>query len=68
MPEITDALREGKRLRIIATALEFLHCERTDSAVIAIPGTDPQQYVAIGTAATIGKLLEIDKPAEGGAA
>jgi hypothetical protein len=62
MNQLTDSLRHGKRLRVIASALELLHHERADSAAIAIPGTEPQQYVAIGTAATIAKLLEIDEP------
>jgi len=61
MTEITDALREGKRLRLLATALELLQHERIDSAVIEIPGTDPQRYVVIGTAETIGKLLKDDE-------
>lgn len=57
--QITDVLRDSKRLRLIATALELLHFERDDSAVIPIPGTDPQRYVTIGTAATVAQLLEI---------
>ena len=63
MTQITHPLHSAKRLRLLAGALELLHCESADSAVILIPGSEPPRYVAIGTAATIGKLLEIDEPA-----
>lgn len=63
MTQITNALHDAKRLRLLACALELLQHERIDSAVIAIPATEPPRFVAIGTAATIAKLLEIDVPA-----
>ena len=56
-----EALRDAKRLRLIATALEFLQYEKSNSAAIPIPGTTPQRYVMIGGAATVAKLLEIDQ-------
>lgn len=56
-----EAMRDAKRLRLIATALEFLQYEKSDSAAIPIPGTTPQRYVMIGGAATVAKLLEIDQ-------
>lgn len=59
MNQITDTLRDSKRLRLIATALELMQYERTDSAVIPILGTEPQRYVVVGTAETVARLLEI---------
>lgn len=61
MNEVIEALREAKRIRLLATALELMRYEGTDSAVIPIPGAAPQRYVTVGTAATVAKLLEIDQ-------
>ena len=63
MNEIINALREGKKLRLIATVIELLQYEKVDSAVIPIPGTLPPRYIAIGTTATVAKLLEIGQGA-----
>ena len=64
MNEIINALHEGKRLRLIATVLELLQYEKADNAVIPIPGTLPPRYIAVGTAATVAQLLEIDQGGE----
>jgi hypothetical protein len=45
---------------LISAALSHLALERVAAAIIEVPDTKPQQYVAIGTAATISMLLEID--------
>lgn len=63
MNQITNVLHDTKRLRLIACALELLQCEGADSAVIPAPGTEPPRYVAIGTAATVARLLEVAQAA-----
>lgn len=61
MNDIINTLITAKRTRLIITALDLLECERIDSAVIPVPDTEPPRYVAIGTAATVARLLEIDQ-------
>lgn len=51
---------------VVVAARTHLASERIAAAVIEVPGTDPQQYVAIGTVAEIGRLLpevrQVEKP------
>jgi hypothetical protein len=53
---------------LIDAALSHLALERAAACAVLIPDTDPPMYVAIGTPETIGKLLEVAEPLEGGAA
>ncbi|GEM_PF-4530410 len=52
--------------KLIDAALAHLALERAACAVIRVPGTEPQLYVAVGTAAALKKLLPDTEPAAAG--
>jgi hypothetical protein len=70
--QVTPASPIGRsligKLPVVAAALSHLSSERIAAAVLEVPCTYPQQYVAIGTATEIGQLLPEAIPATGRAA
>lgn len=50
--------------KLIDAAVQHLALERAAACAFSVPDTDPPLYVAVGTAAAITKLLEIDQRAQ----
>lgn len=59
MIQPTDRLHETSKRRLIDAVQGLMQRDRTACAVTPIPGTEPPQYVDLGTAEDITKLLAV---------